>query len=305
MKAVHADCLTAKNTNASDVDFPHEYNVMDHFHVTDVWAEKNHGSVCYKYRLQKVDLMKPSWWIPKDTAQRTELPDYDFQAPKQTCKFCGHDSKHIFKETWLCLNEHCNHFGKNRRCQEPKTSLTYSDAFIKERKQWPAHIKPCYPLKPDLLDGTSDEDGTIAFSRAAWKGMCCPHCGCCSPRRLWDRWVCDSCHFTHKINQPVLSPIAVREPHESQFLGHAPPSSELWDPVEIIDQKWLENWRVTTFKLIEGNTVSLFQANKATNGVPGGPDEMFKEIQRRDGIKLRRSAMGHKKGLTFHDRIIC
>ena len=280
----------------SNVEYPYNFNIVDHFHITEIWPERNKGKTCFRYRLQKLDLMKPSWWVAKGTPVRTELPDFTFCVPKFACSTCSKVSKQIFTNGSVCLNEDCPVFFKDDKGCDLPAERTYSEGFMKERTEWPQNIQPVYALQPSLLNVDSESAAAISYSWAAAKGMCCPQCGRCNSREFWDRWECRSCHFVHKIPQPVMSPLALIGMDEFQYTGHAIPTGEACYPAKIIFKDIVGQWRITTYELIKGNTVTHFQANKTIIDAEGGPTDVFSSIQRSGGMGLQRFPIGVMPG---------
>ena len=282
---------------------PHEYNVLDHFQITDIWAEKNNGVTCFKYRLEKIDLASKSWWAPKGSPD--PRPDFSVEMTKNKCMYCAKSSKAIF-EKWVCLNSDCAHFWKYENGKSPSKDSKYSRAFLAERTEWSSHILPAYKIKPDLLELGNNDEASFAYSRTGWKGIVCPNCGRCNSRRFWDAWYCETtgCDFKHQISQPVLSPRAVLDGHEVEFSGHAIPRDEYSPLIKSHQSEFQGNWRISTFDLIDGNTVTHFHANKAINDVSRGPSDLFRDLQNNNVMGLQRHEMKTKTGscLMSHSR---
>ena len=278
---------------------PHEYNVLDHFQVTDIWAEKTSlGKVCYKYRLEKIYLHQKSWWAPKGSPE--PCPDFSIATSTDRCQYCAVISKTIFQK-WICLNAECTSFFKYANGRSPANGLTYNQSFIKERTRWPEEVLPPYSVKPDLLELGALDQATFAFSRAGWKGMVCPTCGRCNSRRDWDAWRCETaeCGFVHSVSQPILTPRAVLEGHEIEFSGHALPRDECSMHIKAQRFEFQGNWRISTYELINGNVVTHFQANKPINDARGGPTDLFHDLQKDNVMGLQRHEMKQKTGLCL------
>ncbi|CAN9477329.1 unnamed protein product [Alternaria alternata] len=52
---------------------PHQYCVLDYFKPTHVWAEKSGDSKIVRYRFEKLNTKKESWWRAKDAQEVIEL----------------------------------------------------------------------------------------------------------------------------------------------------------------------------------------------------------------------------------------
>lgn len=66
-----------QGNTGSPSKLPHYYNVLDYFHITDVWCEKYNGVSRWMVRLEKINLNEISWWSPQ--GKRNVLTD------PQTC----------------------------------------------------------------------------------------------------------------------------------------------------------------------------------------------------------------------------
>ena len=280
--------------------FPHEYNVLDHFHVVEIWAEKNNGKTCFRFRLEKLDLLKQGWWVAKGTPARTELPDFSFACPSKTCKACGEASKVIFNEAWACLIPTCPRFFKDMSGTDLGNKLTYSAAFLKERTYVPPEMKPSHDMQPPLftMEGESPE---MVYSDKGWRGMCCPQCGCCSKRRSWTEWRCENCDFVHRVPKAALSPNAVRahRDYEPSSGHHAAPADDRYSVTKLfVPPTCFGGWKIFTYELTTGNYVTHFLSNWDTNHVENGANDMFRELQLSDDVGLMRGNNGKQQGMS-------
>lgn len=266
------------------ITIPHRYSVMDWFKVTDVWAEKFNDKVCYKFRFEKIELEKKSWWAPKDSPLPPSTRIFDAQAPLAGCLGCRSISKEIYQDGWMCLNEKClAFFTLNGRTP---ANPPYSVEFLNERSQWPESIK-LGSLKPEplLIDPGS---ANLNYSRASWKGMVCPQCGRCNSRVHWARWECQtkSCGFSHDIQLTPLSHMSVLPSHGFQGTGHAVPQDRHAHPIILHEPAFLGDWRIHTFEVMagtqSGTVVTHFHANALVNQISGGANDMFRALQEAD-----------------------
>ncbi|MCJ1232791.1 hypothetical protein MMC14_000745 [Varicellaria rhodocarpa] len=285
--------IVGSHNSASAVQLPHRYCVMDYFQVTDVWTEKVNKRVCYRYRFEKVNLAKRSWWSPQSDPD--PLPscsrDLSVRAHREACGTCQEVSTQVYQEGWMCLTSTCARFFELNGKQAPK-DLTYNPDFLNQRTAPPLQ-NPSFDLKPAPLPANSGSDPTYAFSQLCWKGMVCATCGRCSSRTQWDAWFCGNreCDFKHQINQPILSALAVMDPQYPLYQGHAMPVDTCSDPKIPVTTRFLGHWRVTTFELCPGNTITHFQANQPLNAMGHGADETFMQLQRDNCLGLERRMM--------------
>lgn len=268
---------------------------MDWFHITHIWAEKSYGKICFKFRFQKLNLATKSWWAPADSPMPAVSRNYDIKAPHLTCVACNQDSSQVYQQGWMCLNEDCTAFW-TLNGQAPPMTLIFSASFLKERTPWPMGIKPFYDLKPAplIIDEGNPE---LAYSLASWKGMVCPKCGRCNSRIHWRQWMCGSvdCDFTHRIQVKTLSPLSVLPDHGMEYAGHAIPMDEFEKSFIRCNSELHGDWRVETYEIFPGNTVTHFQANRTINHKPGGAHDMFRAMQEAD-IGLQRFALKTSPG---------
>lgn len=269
---------------------------MDWFQVTDVWAEIFNGKVCYKFRFEKLELEKKSWWAPKGSPLPAAVPKFDMQAALAGCIRCHSISKEIYRNGWMCLNEKCLAFFTING-QTP-VNLSYAVEFLNERSQWPKSAKPG-PLKPEpfLIDPGNP---SFNYSRASWKGMVCPQCGRCNSRVHWARWECQtqSCRFTRDIQLTPLSHTSVLPSHGFQGTGHAVPQDRHTDPVVLREPVFLGDWRIHTFEVMIGTQMGLvthFQANSFVNQLCGGTNDIFRALQEAD-LGLQRFPLKSTRG---------
>ncbi len=287
----------SKNSNCPSI-IPHRYCVMDYFQVTDIWAEKSNRKTCFKFRFEKIDLDVKSWWAPAGSL----LPVRSgAKAVRQACMHCNKSNPQVFENGWMCLNDACNQFWKLNGHEAP-ADLAYNPLFVKERTSWPSHIKPPYPLRPDLLVADNKSDVNLAVSLASWKGMACPKCGRCNSRTQWDTWKCQTigCGFMHGIKHTVIDPHTVLPDHGVEFTGHALPQDKHLDPITLREPECVGDWRIHTYDLLPGNHITHFMANATINNKPGGAHDIFRALQGADmGLQRFPLAMSAVEGETL------
>lgn len=270
---------------------------MDWFQVTYVWAEKFNGKVCYKFRFEKIELEKKSWWAPKGSPLPPSTRNFDTQAPLYSCVCCHSMSKEVYRDGWMCLNEKCARFFMLNG-QTP-ANPSYSVKFLNERSEWPKSIR-LGSLKPEPLM-IDQGNASFNYSRVSWKGMVCPQCGRCNSRVHWARWEChaESCTFSHDIQLTPLSHKLVLSSHGFQGNGHAVPQDKHANPIMLREPAFLGNWRIHTFEVMAGThscaVVTHFHANTLINQMSGGANDMFHALQEAD-LGLQRFPLKSTRG---------
>ncbi|KAI0393406.1 hypothetical protein F5Y17DRAFT_466948 [Xylariaceae sp. FL0594] len=301
-----------------DVQLSHRYNVLDWFHVTDIWAEyqpTQADGTRYKHymlRLEKVDLTGPSWWAAPENVLSNLHTVGEFTCHISTCGSCGTSHKQIFEEGWCCLEKNCPKFFHFENKSVNIDDLHYAQDFLNERTRFTGPApQPLVPSLPKLGDNFGSE--------ANFKdGIICPNCRFASRRIDWDGWRCEKgCGFTHIIT-PAEVPIdtfdnelkSVMKTPEHQF---DTPDARVHHTVS--DN--LPGYKVDTFYLpgspMAGDdgqiigSVTVLTPTEETMTRPGGVNDLYKEINEAaaDGkIKLQRHAArcrgSHLEELTSH-----
>lgn len=187
---------------------PHYYNVLDWFHVTDLWCELINNVKTGMVRLEKIDLRQASWWMaaseapppPLDTHQaRTRMV---IPTRSQVCEACQVKSKEIFMEGWACLNSECpKYFDFGHSVDH--SQLDYNQNFLQERTPFVSHKDAQMPaLAPPLMNAQDAVlEGLNGSEEACAKGIVCPKCNGCSRRIDWSFWKCEHapCEFEHRV----------------------------------------------------------------------------------------------------------
>ncbi|KAI0008311.1 hypothetical protein F4779DRAFT_641977 [Xylariaceae sp. FL0662B] len=184
------------------------YNVLDYFHITDIWTEASKGSngqliKHFMIRFERIDLNSRSWWTPKNANGGADAGEYfpgDYYCTSRRCATCNTSSKEMYKQGWTCLNRDCNSFFEF----EPSVNLDdleYNDNFLNERTEHTGP-QPEHPLVTPLPSEASVGEGEVTGTEKAFKrGIVCPECRCCSRRIRWESWYCENpaCDFTHHV----------------------------------------------------------------------------------------------------------
>lgn len=283
------DHYLGQGNSKSRTKLPHYYNVLDWFHVTDVWVESVEGFKTWCVRMEKIRLEEKSWWAKAGSALPSPYRDLNAtKAASRKCLGCDKTSKVIFEQGWTCLKASCdNFFVFDSPVDDQK--LVYTEAFLSERTVYPGNTPG--PLAPPLL---TEADMVIAGNHgteAAFKqGIACPLCKGCSRRTLWSKWSCETvgCGFTHSLPfrissvQDTMKDIARNFPQQNYSLDFG---------IKF------EERRIGAYNVFEygipgpdGKVVGvlrLFKSTDAINHQPEGPNDLFRLMQESD-FDLRR-----------------
>ena len=277
---------------------PHQYCVLDYFKPTHIWTEKSGNGKIVRYRFEKLNSRKDSWWRPKDIEDPVELGT--LPAPfSKSCGTCARESLQIYLNGWMCLQPTCGSFWlifpsgpDSPRGSEPfepdEASLVYDPRFLKAHTPWP-NDDHSYPLTSNdaTLSGHAvpGEDTSEAFIR----GVVCPLCGRCNSRLNWTGWECP-CGWKKTPPHTLIPALSIREPLWPLSDAYTP-SRDTHSSLVNVHVSFAHNYRINRYTLpgIDG-FITHMMANQAVVSEPGGPDAMFEELQRED-IGLRRRVM--------------
>ncbi|KAI0138031.1 hypothetical protein F4776DRAFT_72636 [Hypoxylon sp. NC0597] len=279
----------------------HHYNVLDRFHVTDLWPEfvtgQNKLVKIFMVRLEKIDLDSRSWWTPKDSTghEAGEFKPGQFTCSSSTCDACEKESKEIYKQGWTCLNGDCNRF-----FQFPShidvTGLEYNQYFMRERTPFPGP-QPKDGLVPALPRIKGNDSG----SEKEYKdGIVCPKCHCCSRRIQWNYWYCENreCDFKHTIVVRMNSLEKITEENAKAMTRRRNYKYRSGDRPAVIPLHFplvIEGHRFTVFFLAnaEGRiigSVIRIRPTRQARGRPGGYNDVYTEVQNSNIPLERRGA---------------
>lgn len=127
-------------------------------------------------------------------------------------------------------------------------------------------------------------------SWAAAKGLVCSQCGRCNSREAWEGWECGNpeCDFTYSLPHASIPATALHDAYSPLSSGYA--FSKDWFSSAIIPLRvdFAHNYRINYFTIpgTDGFIAHLI-ANKTINEEPGGPEDMWTELQTAD-LGLRR-----------------
>lgn len=284
---------------------PHQYCVLDYFKPTHIWIEKSGHNKIRRYRFEKLNLQKESWWRP----EKEEPVDLSALEPphEQTCHRCKEKSPQIYLNGWMCLQDDCNMFWRiinslSLGSHEPdEASLIYDPRFLKQKTPWP-NDNTEYPLAFNAPEISTHAVAGEDTSQAFWSGMVCPDCGKCNSRLGWTGWKCSNtaCSFKKEPPHSLIPAVALRDPFWP--LTDSYTMSRDWQSDLIsVSVTFAHGYRINKYTIdgLDGFITHMI-ANKTVLEEAGGPDDMFEELQQTD-IDLRRRAMpnGQLKGESY------
>ena len=274
---------------------PHYYNVLDHFHVTDIWPVKTTGQdnislIHWMVRFEKVDLLSKPWWAPINITDGLQVRE---TCPLKICTECNHPSKAIYTAGWTCLNYDCSNLFKfEHAAVNGQSSLIYDMKFLHERTDFQS-AEPLLSLVPALPTAVDDND--FGTGKVARHGIVCRDCGCCTRRLNWNRWDCEgeNCKFHYTIPFSIMSPEDVAA--EKQAFKHRP-----YVNPDVASQyhEVIGGYQTELYSLAGENEgelaggIAIFRATEDICAKPMGPNELFNEVQQVD-IGLRRNSALH------------
>lgn len=203
------------------------------------------------------------------------------------CTECRQPSKTIFENEWTCLNNLCAKAFVFADHVDPN-ELVYSAHFLKERTQCRAATEP---LQPPLPDTSTVQAGTGAEFRI---GLVCPKCHGCSRRKDWDRWVYETegCDFVLDAPPQPYSLASVAD-ENAEFRLRKMYTQARAGPSIISQVKSIGAYGVKQYLLPAPGrngqligSVHVLQATAQINAGPGGPDELWEEIQRTTSLNF-------------------
>jgi alkylated DNA repair dioxygenase AlkB len=300
-----------KNTGAI-TKMPHRYCVLGWFKPTHVWAEKTSSKkktvTTVRYRFERLDTSKPSWYHPAPAESVEPSPPADAVAlPVKTCEECSKPCPQVYLIDWVCTNPYCAAFWKMSNGQEaPYGDLDYHPGFLLERTTWEREVPPfdLNPGVPRIGEHFGDN-----LSLVNTKGIVCPHCGRCNSRYMLTHWRCDTpgCRWKLQPKHDIVMPSNLS--HTPWDMASDGPSliKSTITPVIRTQVKYHSNYKVIKYT-IEGiaGAVIVAKANKHIVSEPGGADDMFREMQTVDvGLErrmMRKTGSAESKPATSDDK---
>lgn len=276
---------------------PHRFNVMDYFQIAKVWPEKQDGRVFYKVRFEKLDISKKSWWARKGVPDPIPHEQRTMQPVEKVCPSCKTKEMQVYKEGWTCLNRNCGDFWKiSGQDINNSMNLTFHDAFLEYRIP-PLKCQSNAPvLVPDRLSEISKkevEEPHFSVSHEAMRGLVCPTCRRCVPRRFWKGWKCaddttdqaasaavnttKKCPFEKWLDIKLLSLDEAIGSGPAKARRDSSASSGYLQP-ETSDTLRAP-YTIHIYNVADAGYIVHFVANREINERRGGPNDLFKELQ--------------------------
>ncbi|CAF9907780.1 MAG: hypothetical protein ALECFALPRED_003886 [Alectoria fallacina] len=267
---------------------PHRYCITPDFHITDHWDEKSNDHVVVKFRLEKTDLNCKSWYAAEDSPEVHVLTD--IKALRKECPECNVTRPQVFASGWMCLNGKCALFWTLDGCLAPEAQ-NYNLAFLKERWVYDGFLPP-YAMKPELIQPNANHGQAFPATRQCWEGIVCKICGRCNLRQHWDAWRCrtEGCPFEHKLPMDVIPASSVMGDAGYGFQGHGVSQDKISEPSIICEIRKHGLYRECVYQLGDGLTITHLNSNNVINSAPGGPDDLFCQLQK-DDVGLERLPM--------------
>jgi hypothetical protein len=288
---------------------PHRYCVLDWFKTTHVWAEKTMGRkeprTTIRYRFERLDRSKESWYSPKPAAGSIEEPESpaepgssaelvpaeagspsnppslaDLSLPIQTCTACSKSCPQVYLIDWLCINPDCAAFWKMSNGQDaPYGALDYHPAFLQQRTTWEREDPP-FSLNPGVPQVDQHFGGSLAY--VSTRGVVCPDCGRCNMRYMFNQRRCDTIGCKWKLTPQVKVVMPSNLGHTPWDMSSDGPSliKAVVKPAVKTQVGYFSNYKVIKYT-IEGvvGSVTVAKANQHIVSEPGGANDMFRELQ--------------------------
>ncbi|PPJ51243.1 hypothetical protein CBER1_08171 [Cercospora berteroae] len=283
------------NKNAGALcKMPHRYCVLGWYKPVAVWEEKTLGKgrkawTTVKFRLERLKDNKPAWHGPAQ--HNVTEGDWDLAGPltKKICQECNNESPQVYLSGWMCLDSSCERFWKlSCGADAPSGDLLFNPAFLFHRTLWQNEEEP-FSVRPPIPDSGKVMGDNLTNINT--RGVACPQCGRCNPRRLWRGWSCDNpqCSFSNFPKHIAVKPAMLHQPWDST--GDGPTLSRnryakhLGVKVTVKHHKLGFKIFTYTFDGINGKLVHAV-SNSKINSASGGPDEMFDAMQRQDDPEM-------------------
>jgi hypothetical protein len=289
-------------------ELPHKYCVLDYFKPTHIWAEKAKGKIFWRYRFEKLNTKKASWWQPQNTEEVAPLGSLS-PPLVQTCSRCTKECQQVYLQGWMCTNADCPLLFKlpsgSGFVEPDEKSFDYDPRFLKQRTVW-GNDDFEYPLIMDAKQISKHLVPGEDCMRAAWLGVVCPRCHRCIPRLKWTGWECPTpdCGYVKDAPRVLIPALATRDPFHPLSSGFpisrdVPPTGGF----KLLAPLFIHPWRIHIYAHEEtGGAIFHFSPSQDVIEGPAGPDAMFEELQQ-EKMGLDRRPLQHGSGYTRHHAI--
>ncbi|KAM0712083.1 hypothetical protein Q7P37_011177 [Cladosporium fusiforme] len=285
--------ICGSQNQGSVTKMPHRYCVLGWFKPTHVWGEMTKGKKgpvkTIRYRFERLDRSNASWY----SASSSPAGDNDTPASPslemRECQACGKACPQVYLLGWMCTNPECSEMWKLPNGQHaPYDELDYHPAFLLHRTYWEREDPP-FSLNPGIPQIGQHFGDNLTYINT--RGVVCPDCGRCNTRYLFTGWRCDTqgCNWKLMPEHQVVMPANLH--HTPWDITSAGPSliKATAKPAINTKVKYYHNYKVVRYT-IEGvdGAVIVAKANSKVVSEPGGPDDMFREMQGVDvGLERR------------------
>ena len=227
-----------------------------------------------------MDLDHKSWYAAEDSPETFVLTD--IKALRMECPKCNVTKPQVFASGWMCLNGKCSSFWTLNGIEAPEAQ-EYNLAFLKERWIFDGFLPP-YSLRAELIQSNVSRGLTFAATRQCWEGIVCNLCGRCNLRRHWDAWRCrtEGCPFEHRLPMEEISASSLTGNAGYGFQGHGITQDKILEPSIKREVRKHGLYRECIYQLGDGLTIAHLVSNDAINSAPGGPDDLFRQLQTQD-----------------------
>ena len=214
--------ISADQNAAASARMPHKFNVLDWYKPVAVWAEKSQGAnkvwTSIKYRFERLQTGVPPWHAPLGGKEEAAKLVCENQVRK--CGKCQSEHPQIYLIGWMCLSPQCSALWKleGGEADAPYGELEYHPGFLLDRTAWGKETAP-YSLRPPLPDVGKELGDHLTYINT--RGVCCPLCGRCNSRHLWEGWKCEGdCDFELMPERKAVTPVMLHMPWEA--MGNGP-----------------------------------------------------------------------------------
>ncbi|KAI2781474.1 hypothetical protein F4815DRAFT_492668 [Daldinia loculata] len=288
--------VAGARNNLFPVKPPHHYNVLDYFHITDIWQEKTREPqgptvTIYMVRLEKAVLTSRSWWAPRGVSapEAGEFGVGEYTCTSSACTTCQNPSKEIFEQGWTCLNTQCPRFFEFATLLDVN-DLKYNVTFLRERTKYSG-----IPIDDERIPALpSDGKNTFGSEKEYKQGILCPKCGCCSRRIKWDGWYCENaeCDFTHTVPIKMTPLDRIKDENKKVKSKKAAPITHYNNRVKV-HKTTIGGQKLKTFFLPDEDrdsyigTITRIRPTEEAISREGGLNDLYLHLQKED-LKLER-----------------
>lgn len=296
--------ICGNRNGGAKCEMPHQYSVLGWYKPVAVWEEKTAGRgkkiwTTIKYRLERLNqAAEPVPWHASAESDLSVLRCSSASSVyRQECTSCGKDFDQVYLQGWMCLNSACDDFWRIDGSSAPSgnAGLDYNPDYLLQRAPaWGDESIPPAPVRPPIPDVGNIIGDDLAYINT--RGICCPKCGRCNSRRLFDRWVCENPTCDYEL-RPEHRPVMPLHLHTPWDVAPTLVRNKVEAGVHLkIEHKYGYKVCTYTFDGIDGCFIHA-AATKAILGAPNGPDEMMADLQSQDlGLERRVFAVTKMSG---------